>query len=105
MKTVSIQDVFGRVIKIPKERWQHVCQQHPELLDLQNEVKETLVSPDLIKMSITDKSVRLYYRYYPAILGGKYLLVVVKTNRRNFIVTAYVTDYIKAGDELWKRRS
>ena len=102
MKTVCVQDIFGRVIEIPKERWLHVCQQHPELLSLQDEVKGTLVSPDLIKMSLTDKSVRLYDRFYPTILGGKYILVVVKTNRRNFIVTAYVTDYIKAGDELWK---
>ncbi|MDI6767693.1 MAG: hypothetical protein QME52_12800 [Bacteroidota bacterium] len=105
MNTVNVQDVFGRMIEISSERWQHVCKQHPELLDLQDEVKGTLVSPDLIKMSLTDKSVRLYYRFYPTILGGKYILVVVKTNKRNFIVTAYVTDYIKAGDELWKRRS
>ncbi len=37
MKTVYVQDIFGRVIEIPKERWLHVCQQHPELLDLQDE--------------------------------------------------------------------
>jgi hypothetical protein len=49
MNAITIRDLFGRIIEIPEERWRHVCQQHPELVDLISEMKETLEDPDVIK--------------------------------------------------------
>ena len=36
--------------------------------------------------------------------GGKYIAVVVKVNNiKGFILTSYVTDRVKGGDEVWRK--
>jgi hypothetical protein len=57
--------------------------------------------------STSDPDVHLYYRWYMATkVGDKYLCVVVKQLEEDaFVVTSYVTDSIKRGDELWARRT
>ncbi len=101
----KVHDIFNKCIEITVERWNHICEQHPELNTLWETVRITLENPDFIKMSLADRSVRMYYHYFDNLLGGKYILAVVKTNQRNFLLTAYVTDYIKAGEDLWKRKN
>jgi hypothetical protein len=46
---------------------------------------------------------RLFYEFYAqTIVGGKWLCVVVKYSKDDaFIVTAYLTDKPKAGEDLW----
>ncbi|MBS4027633.1 MAG: hypothetical protein KGZ58_03255 [Ignavibacteriales bacterium] len=105
IKTIIVEDLFGRKIEIPKERWKHACIHHPEIEPFIELVKETIESPDFIKMSSSDKSVRMYYKYFSNVFDGKYILVVIKTNKRNFLLTTYITDYIKAGEELWKNKN
>jgi len=100
-----VRDVFNNSIEITKERWKHVCEQHPEMKSYFDNMIITLDDPDVIRISKSDGTVRLYYRFFESLLKGKYILVVVKSNKRNFLVTAYVTDYIKIGEEIWKRKS
>jgi hypothetical protein len=47
--------------------------------------------------------VRLFYEFYAqTIVGGKWLCVVVKYAENDaFVVTAYLTDKPKAGEDLW----
>lgn len=78
---------------------------HPEIRDLFDSVEQTLKNPDLIKVSRTDNSVLMYYRFFENIFGGKYIIAIVKSNKRKFLLTAYVTDYIKSGEESWKRKN
>ncbi len=100
----ALGDVFGNLIEMTDERWDHVCEQHPELKSRIKKVVATLQDPDIVKASRSDRSVRLYCKYFDNLYGGKYILVVVKSNKRHFLITAYITDYIKAGGELWRRR-
>ena len=46
---------------------------------------------------------RLFYEFYArTIVGGKWLCVVVKYAENDaFVVTAYLTDKPKAGEDLW----
>jgi hypothetical protein len=104
-KDVMVNDLFGNKIAISSERWRHILEQHPELEIYFDEIKRTLSEPDVIKLSVSDKLVRMYYKFFSSLFGGKYILVVVKMNKRNFLVTAYVTDYIKTGEEIWKKRN
>lgn len=97
-----VKDVFEKYIEITKERWQHACAQHPELEGNLENVKQTLQNPDVIKLSRSDRFVRLYYKFFSNLFGGKYIIAVIKSNKRSFLMTAYVTDYIKTGEELWK---
>ena len=64
---------------------------------------ETLAGPDRVVQSSSDPDAHLYYRYYRATtVGDKHLCVVVKTGPEEaFVVTAYLTDTIKKGEEIW----
>ncbi len=100
---MKISDYRGNQIELTDERWQHIITEHPEVRRFKNRLSEMLSQPDLVKCSKRDKDVLLYYRYYSDIFGGKYLLAVVKINKRPFLLTYYVTDRIKEGDVIWQR--
>jgi hypothetical protein len=56
--------------------------------------------------SQTDDAVRLFYEFYAqTIVGGKWLCVVVKyLGDDAFVVTAYLTDKPKTGENLRPRK-
>ena len=65
---------------------------------------ETLRDPEIVRRSVYDPSVLIYYRYFKEVFGGKYIAVVVKVNNiKGFILTSYVTDRVKRGDEVWRK--
>lgn len=100
---MKISDYLGNQIELTDERWHHIIIEHPEVKSLKDRLSEILSQPDMVKRSGRDKDVLLYYRYYPDILRGKYLIVVVKLKERPFLLTCYVTDKIKEGDVIWQR--
>ncbi len=67
------------------------------------EIEQVLREPQLVRRSRSDAAVRLFYEFYAqTIVGGKWLCVVVKyTENDAFVVTAYLTDKPKAGEDLW----
>jgi len=72
--------------------------------NLKEEMKETLRDPEIVRRSVYDPSVLIYYRYFKDVFGGKYIAVVVKVNNiKGFILTSYVTDRVKRGDEVWRK--
>ena len=94
-------DASGYAIELTAERWLHVLSQHQELETLESLLAEVLQHPEVIVRSVHDPQVRLYYKPFPHLWHGKYLVVVVKFERRCFILTAYITDKIKGGTKLW----
>jgi hypothetical protein len=52
------------------------------------------------------QTVRLFYEFYPqTIVRGKWLCVVVKYIMGDaFVVTAYLTDKPKVGEDLWPKK-
>ena len=71
---------------------------HPEIAGRQAEVEACLRSPDLIRHSKVDKTVYLFYRSRPPY----HLCVIVKRlNDTGFVITCYLTDKIKEGDQIW----
>lgn len=66
-------------------------------------IQEALSNPEVVRVSNTDGAVHLYYRYREgAIVGDKWLCVVVKyLDNDAFIITAYLTDKPKQGEQLW----
>ena len=66
-------------------------------------VERVLRQPQLVRRSRSDLEVRLFYEFYAqTIVGGKWLCVVVKYGENDaFVVTAYLTDKPKAGEDLW----
>ena len=99
-----LRDHRGLPIRLTDERLAHILQ-HPEMVGLETAIEETLVQPDRVVQSLSDSQARLYHRGYAATqVGEKYLCVVVKiVGDDAFVVTAYLTDEVKRGVQLWPR--
>ena len=97
-------DVFSEPVELTEERWQHIVKEHPEVLEHREKIPTVFSDPDYVKRSKRDEHVILYYRYFAEILGGKYLLVVVKKEpARSFVLTGYVTRSVMKGPWSWPR--
>jgi hypothetical protein len=73
--------------------------------DLKEVWCETLESPEYVFESLSDDQARLYYRFNIGTkVGDKFLCVVVKIVPGDaFVLTAYLTDKIKRGIQLWPK--
>ena len=102
LKMKTFPDCFGRQVRLTDERLAHILE-HPEMQGLTAEVERVLREPQLVRRSRSDQAVRLFYEFYAqTIVGGKWLCVVVKyTQDDAFVVTAYLTDQPKSGEDLW----
>lgn len=98
-------DYRGQSIRLTEERFNHILE-HPEMKRMARSIKETLLEPQRVIQSVSDKDASLYYRFYIGTkVGDKYLCVVVKTIKQDsFILTAYLTDSFKKGDIIWLRK-
>ena len=98
-------DVISKLNKriyVAKARWNLIIKtKHLEIEGKEKEVKETLTNPDEIRLSKSDATVYLYYKRYRKLS----LSVVVKHNNgEGFIITAYYTDRIKEGNQIYKAK-
>lgn len=95
------QDRFGRKINLTDERLAHILE-HPEIVDAENKIEETLLFPQRVVRDEEDSNVWLYYRpYVPP--QESFLLVIVKvSNGEGFVITAFVVKNIRKGGTIWK---
>jgi hypothetical protein len=98
----KITDCFGHTVRLTGERLAHILE-HPEMKGMGAEIERVLRQPQLVRRSQTDAAVRLFYEFYArTIVGGKWLCVVVKYAAQDaFVVTAYLTNKPKDGEDLW----
>ena len=102
----EIKSKLNKKIRLTEENLKHIVFEHPEILFLsKNDFEDTLTDPDVVRRSIRDINFWLYYKFRkerPFAL--KYLTIGVKIlNGNGFVVTAYPTDRIKVGDEIWRK--
>jgi hypothetical protein len=100
-----LTDCFGQLVRLTDERLAHILE-HPEMKAMEREIEQTLQAPQLVRCSRSDETVRLFYEFYvQTIVDGKWLCVVVKYAENDaFVITAYLTDKPKAGDDLWPKK-
>jgi 3'-phosphoadenosine 5'-phosphosulfate sulfotransferase len=100
-----IRDCFGRSVRMTDERIAHILQ-HLELVGMEEEISRVLAAPAEVRISRLDETVQLFYEYYARTrVGGKWLCVVVKYPPDDaFVVTAYLTDKLKAGETIWRQK-
>lgn len=82
---------FGEV-ELTEERKQHIFTFHPEVQRQSKHFAKTLAEPDAVRRSKHDPNVLIFYQ---SVRAKTHLAIVVKTNQRNFILTAYLTDKIQ----------
>ena len=102
MKEITYQSSIQKRIILTEERKQHILDFHPDLKPYFNKISEILNKPDEIRKTNEDKNVLIFYKFYDKVLNGKYIVVVTKINKRNFILTSYLTDKIKTGKKYEK---
>jgi hypothetical protein len=100
-----IRDCFGRLVRLTDERIAHILK-HPEMAGMEAKIVRVLEAPSEVRLSRFDESVQLFYEYYLRTgVGGKWLCVVVKYPPDDgFVVTAYLTDQLKAGETIWPKK-
>lgn len=77
-----------------------VRRKHPAMAGSVAATMEVLSDPDQVRCSVKDPAVLLFYRSD----GERWLCAVVKRSPEvGYLLTAYPTDSIKAGDPVWKR--
>jgi hypothetical protein len=100
-----VRDCFGRSVRLTDERTAHILQ-HQEMADMEAEIERVLRSPAEVRVSRSDDTVQLFYEFYAqTLVGGKWLCVVVKYPPGDgFVVTAYLTNQLKAGETIWPKK-
>lgn len=97
-------DYRGNRVRLTEDRRAHILE-HPEMRGMETRIVEVLATPERVVESLSDRQARLYYRHCIGTrIGNKYLCVVVKVlDNDAFVVTAYLTDKVKKGRQLWPR--
>lgn len=90
--TVRVTVNYWNVIKSIK---------HPVMAGYETNVKETLTDPEQIRVSRSNPNVFLFYKIQHP---GRWICAVVKRlNDEGFLITAYPTDAIKEGEQVWHK--
>ena len=100
-KLFQIKSALNKQIRTTQSYWQKITiVKHPSIKGKEKKAKEVLKSPDIIRVSNSDKKVFLYYKKYLK----NYLCVVVKhENGDGFIITVHMTNKIKEGKQIWTK--
>lgn len=91
----SAKDQWDHEIYLTDERWQHICEEHPEMEDYKRQTLETVRRGSRFQDSIRPQ-VYLYYRDYQGLPHRNTTIVAVAHfsfspdgTENNFILTAY----------------
>jgi hypothetical protein len=103
-KRIIVSEVtpLGDHVTLSRDRWREIIRyKHPALAGHENDIRDCLRDPDVIRSSMKDPDTHLCYRT----AGNAYLCVVIggEDNLRRFVITAYFTRGLKKGRELWTR--
>jgi hypothetical protein len=101
MNKFEIQTPLKFKVRTTEEYWQRLIIKHPDIANLETEVKQALAEPDEIRRSSRDPDILLFY----LILKKKRWVVAVarQLNGDGFLITAYQTDAIKEGESIWRK--
>jgi hypothetical protein len=78
-----------------------VSVKHPVMRAREADVQGVLRTPDEIRRSRSDSAVLLFYRLEQP---GRWLCAVAKRlNGEGFLITAYPTEAIKEGEQVWSK--
>lgn len=99
---IQAVSILNKNITTTRGYWDVIVRvKHPVMKGKEHLVKEALQNTDYIRKSKTDGKVYLFYKKQEKY----YLCVVVRhLNGDGFIITAYITDIIKEGEQIWQKK-
>jgi hypothetical protein len=88
-------------VRCTRKYWDFIVRyKHPSLRGREEEIRRVLEDPDEVRRSRKDSQVLLFYRE----VKSRWLCAVARReNGYGFLITAYPTEAIKAGEILWTR--
>jgi hypothetical protein len=94
---------FACDVEITEEREGHIRFRHPDVFPrYRHLIDDTLLNPEVVYRDVEPNSY-LVCRWYPELMGGKFMVVVVIRERpRTWVVTAHVAQKITTGHLIWK---
>jgi hypothetical protein len=100
-----LTDYQGRSVRLTSERIEHILE-HPEMSGMRVEIVRTVGEPDVVVRSRSDAEVSLLHRLENTEdFGEKWLCVVIKYLEQDaFVLTVYLTDKVKSGVVIWRRK-
>lgn len=93
---------IGFQVQTTVDYWELITtSKHPIMKGRLEDVKQTLINPDVIHLSKSDSQVYLFYKTD----GGKRWVCAVskRLNGNGFLITAYRTSAIKEGRKIWQK--
>ena len=95
---------LGFRVRVTRERWNLITTvKHPVMAGREDVVRATLGNPEQIRQSRSDSEVLLFYR---AERSSRWVCAVAKRGAetdQGFLITAYPTDAIKEGTQIWPK--
>ncbi len=93
---------LGFLVRVTRERWNLITTaKHPVMAGREGIVKTTLESPEQVRQSRSDPQVLLFYQAEGI---GRWVCAVAKQAAdQGFLITAYPTDAIKEGTQVWPK--
>jgi len=94
---------LGFKVSVTKSYWEYITTiKHPHLKGMESELIFTLKNPNFIRQSRVDRDVYLIYR--EIVYNNKnYHMCVVTNKNKGSVITAYITDRVKEGVQIWKK--
>ena len=90
MDIFEIKDKYGKKVKLPRERWNHITSEHPQLVNVLEVMIDTILNPTFLKQSPHDRNVKYYYKKIKE--KRRYLMVAVKyLNGEGYVITSFYT--------------
>ena len=93
---------LGFSVRVTVERWNLITTvKHPVMAGREGIVRATLENPEQVRQSRSDPDVLLFYHAEGA---NRWVCAVAKrSGDQGFVITAYPTDAIKEGTQVWPK--
>ena len=93
---------LGFPVRVTRERWTLITTvKHPIMAGREDVVKTTLEHPEQVRQSRSDPQILLFYQ---AEGTSRWVCAVAKrATDHGFLITAYPTDAIKEGTQIWPK--
>ena len=98
----DVMTPIGFRVRVTRSYWKIIVgAKHPVMAGHEKDVEETLVNPEEVRRSKEDTSVYLFYKKKREMRWV--CAVSKKVDGSGFLITAYPTDSIKAGEKIWPK--
>jgi hypothetical protein len=93
---------LGFQVQVALDRWRLITtMKHPVMVGREDAVRVALEQPDQVRESRSDPNVLLFYRQERP---GRWTCAIAKRAAPfGFLITAYPTDAIKEGTQIWPK--